>query len=100
MNAMADSLLVTMSSPADRKVALFRALFRGREDVRGRLIRLASFVNPKYAEMQRLRLSVFATPRVIDCSPSRQAGSSNRRDCTSSDEIQPVGATDFGVAKG
>ena len=36
MNAMADSQLVTMSSPADRKVALFRALFRGREDVYAR----------------------------------------------------------------
>lgn len=36
--------------------------------LRGRLIRLASFVNPKYAEMQRMRLNVYATPRVIDCS--------------------------------
>lgn len=36
--------------------------------LRGRLIRLASFVNPKYAEMQRLRLNVHATPRIIDCS--------------------------------
>jgi len=36
MNARADSQLVTMPSPADRKVALFRALFRGREDVYAR----------------------------------------------------------------
>ena len=36
--------------------------------LRGRLIRLASFVNPKYAEMQRMRLNVYATPRIVDCS--------------------------------
>ena len=36
--------------------------------LRGRLIRLASFVNPKYAEMQMMRLNVYATPRIIDCS--------------------------------
>ena len=36
--------------------------------LRGRLIRIASFVNPKYAEMQRMRLNVYATPRIIDCS--------------------------------
>lgn len=36
--------------------------------LRGMLIRLASFVNPKYAEMQRMRLNVYATPRIIDCS--------------------------------
>ncbi|MBQ3288933.1 MAG: DEAD/DEAH box helicase family protein [Kiritimatiellae bacterium] len=34
--------------------------------LRGRLIRLAAFVNPEYANMQRLRLSVYNTPRVID----------------------------------
>ena len=36
--------------------------------LRGRLIRLASFVNPKYAEMQMMRLNVYSTPRIIDCS--------------------------------
>ena len=36
--------------------------------LRGRLIRLAAFVNPVYAQMQRLRLNVYNTPRVIDCS--------------------------------
>lgn len=36
--------------------------------LRGKLIRLASFVNPEYAEMQRMRLNIYATPRVIDCS--------------------------------
>ena len=34
--------------------------------LRGRLIRLAAFVNPVYAQMQRLRLNVYNTPRVID----------------------------------
>ena len=34
--------------------------------LRGRLIRLAAFVNPEYANMQRLRLNVYSTPRVID----------------------------------
>ena len=34
--------------------------------LRGRLIRLAAFVNPVYADMQRLRLNVYGTPRVID----------------------------------
>ena len=34
--------------------------------LRGRLIRLAAFVNPEYANMQRLRLSVYNTPRIID----------------------------------
>ena len=34
--------------------------------LRGRLIRLAAFVNPEYANMQRLRLNVYNTPRVID----------------------------------
>ena len=34
--------------------------------LRGRLIRLAAFVNPVYADMQRLRLNVYNTPRVID----------------------------------
>jgi superfamily II DNA or RNA helicase len=34
--------------------------------LRGRLIRLAAFVNPVYANMQRLRLNVYNTPRVID----------------------------------
>jgi len=36
--------------------------------LRGKLIRLASFVNPKYAELQRMRLNVYGTPRVVDCS--------------------------------
>lgn len=35
-------------------------------DLRGRLIRLAAFANPVYANMQRLRLNVYNTPRVID----------------------------------
>lgn len=34
--------------------------------LRGKLIRLAAFVNPDYAKMQRLRLNVYNTPRVID----------------------------------
>lgn len=34
--------------------------------LRGRLIRLAAFVNPVYAQMQRLRLNVYNTPQVID----------------------------------
>ena len=34
--------------------------------LRGRLIRLAAFANPQYANMQRLRLNVYNTPRVID----------------------------------
>ena len=34
--------------------------------LRGRLIRLAAFANPVYANMQRLRLNVYNTPRVID----------------------------------
>ena len=34
--------------------------------LRGRLVRLAAFVNPVYADMQRLRLNVYNTPRIID----------------------------------
>lgn len=34
--------------------------------VRGRLVRLASFVNPEHAEAQRMRRSVHNIPRVID----------------------------------
>ena len=34
--------------------------------LRGKLIRLAAFANPVYANMQRLRLNVYNTPRVID----------------------------------
>lgn len=34
--------------------------------LRGRLIRLAAFVNPEYTNMQRLRLNVYNTPRVVD----------------------------------
>lgn len=34
--------------------------------LRGRLIRLAAFANPVYANMQRLRLNVYNTPRIID----------------------------------
>jgi len=34
--------------------------------VRGKLIRLASFVNPEYADKQRLRVNVYNTPCVID----------------------------------
>ena len=34
--------------------------------LRGRLIRLAAFANPVYANMQRLRLNIYNTPRVID----------------------------------
>ena len=54
------------------QVALGNAVYLRQSELtpslRGKLIRLASFVNPKYAEMQRMRLNVYATPRVIDCS--------------------------------
>ena len=39
-------------------------------DLRGKLIRLAAFVNPEYENMQRLRLNVYNTPRVVDRSVS------------------------------
>ena len=34
--------------------------------LKGKLIRLAAFVNPEYENMQRLRLNVYNTPRVVD----------------------------------
>ena len=59
---LSDKILITLGNAAYiRQTELTPSL-------RGRLIRLASFVNPVYANMQRLRLSVYKTPRVIDCS--------------------------------
>lgn len=60
--AVADKIQITLGN------AVYLRQTELTPTLRGRLIRLASFVNPKYAEMQRLRLSVSATPRVIDCS--------------------------------
>ncbi len=39
-------------------------------DLKGKLIRLAAFVNPEYENMQRLRLNVYNTPRIVDRSVS------------------------------
>ena len=59
---LSDKILITLGN------AVYIRQTELTPSLRGRLIRLASFVNPVYANMQRLRLSVYNTPRVIDCS--------------------------------